>query len=97
MLLITPTFYQRLGDLLVEAIDSTDYYSGDIELGDLEVDYRFSSTLMIYYAEEIYPEGCQTIICDIVPVWWELHTFTEDGEWLNDFDFNTLKAYVCRI
>ena len=37
------------------------------------------------------------IIDNIVPVWWEFHTVTEEGEVINDFDFAELKEYLLNM
>ncbi len=95
MLIINPTLYERLGELLVEQIGSRTFYSGEIAIYEEQVDYIFNATLMIYYRCEHLPEGSQTAISDIVDVWWELTTTTDDGVQHNDFDFNILKRLIC--
>jgi hypothetical protein len=34
------------------------------------------------------------LIDNIIPVWWEFHSTTDEGEVLNDFDFAELKEYL---
>ncbi len=96
MLTIYPTLYERLGTLLLDEVDSKEYYSGDILFEDDQFDYTFNSTLLLRYAEHDYPEGITTELVDIQPIWWEFHSVGEDGEVLNDFDFTLLKRAVCR-
>ncbi|MFI3285343.1 MAG: hypothetical protein R3Y08_01685 [Rikenellaceae bacterium] len=96
MLTINPTLYERLAELLVEAIEHRSYYSDKIYFEDSEADYLFSSSLIIYYRHNEYPEGRRAEISKIVPTWWEFHSTTEQGEELNDFDFNILEQIICR-
>ncbi|MFI3331906.1 MAG: hypothetical protein SNI51_00135 [Rikenellaceae bacterium] len=96
MLTINPTLYERLAELLVEEIDGRSYYSDIILFEDSEADYTFSATLMVYYSMQHAIDGSVAEISNILPIWWEFHSFTEDGERLNDFDFNLLKQIVCR-
>ncbi len=96
MLTINPTVYQQLGELLVECIGSMSYLSEDIFFEDSDYDYHFSATLIIRFVDELYPEGELSEIVEIIPVWWEFSSVGEEGEVLNDFDFNILKESICR-
>ncbi len=96
MLTINPTLYERLAEFLVEEIDGRSYYSDIITLEDSEADYTFSATLMIYYSVQSAIDGDRATIENLVPIWWEFYSVTEDGVVLNDFDVNILKQIVCR-
>jgi hypothetical protein len=49
----------------------------------------------VLYRKRLYlPEGECDAIDDIVPVWWEFHTFNQQGEILNDFSFTELRNYL---
>ncbi|MFI3281415.1 MAG: hypothetical protein R3Y44_05530 [Rikenellaceae bacterium] len=95
MSIITHFFYERLAELLIEQIDGREFYSDIINFDLSQVECQFSATLMIYYTNHRYPEGNVMQISNIVPVWWEFHTTTAEGEVLNDFDFELLKQIVC--
>ncbi len=95
MLTINPIVYEKLAELLVEAIAYRSYFSEVICFEEPETDYSFSSTLMIYYRTEELPEGPTTVISNIVPIWWEFRSTTDYGEQLNDFDFAILKNIIC--
>ncbi len=95
MLKITIPIYEHLSELLLEAIDGREFYSDDIIFEWEGVEYKFSATLMVYYRQVRYPEGWESEISNIVPVWWEFHSTTEYGEELNDMDFNELKEVIC--
>ncbi len=96
MLTINQPLYEQLSELLIEGINGKGFYSGAIEIEEEQADHRFSATLIIYYKEHIYPEGSIMQIDNIIPVWWEFHSTTEQGEILNDFDFSTLKETICQ-
>ncbi len=95
MLSINPTIYEQIATLLLNEIDNRVYFSGVVSHHTDEVDYRFFSTLIINYRSERYPEGEHCEIADIVPVWWQMQSTTDEGECLNDFDFNILKRNIC--
>ncbi|MFR9533890.1 MAG: hypothetical protein SNG49_03545 [Rikenellaceae bacterium] len=95
MLNIYPEIYEKLAILLEEKIEGKSFFSDRITFEDSATDYLFTATLMIYYTECRYPEGYENIIVDIVPVWWEFHSTEQDGEKLNDFDFELLKEVIC--
>lgn len=96
MIEIHPKIYEKLTKLLIDKLEVSDFYS-DITRFDVEsMEYHFSATLMIYRKKVQYPEGEELEICDIVPIWWEFHSSSEDGEQLNDFDFAILKEYICQ-
>lgn len=42
------------------------------------------------------PEGESEVLSDMVPVWWEFRTVTEEGEVINDFSFGELRKYFGR-
>lgn len=62
-------------------------------------DYAFSLSAIIYRTR-IIPQTCDQPaeggdIMDIVPIWWEFHSYNEDGEETdNDFAFSELKKYL---
>ncbi|MFR9524422.1 MAG: hypothetical protein SNH94_07605 [Rikenellaceae bacterium] len=95
MLIINSTLYERLADLLVDAIDGKEFYSDAIYFEDDQAQYCFSATLMIYYREHRFPERNEMQVENIVPVWWEFHSITSEGELLNDFDFALLNLVIC--
>ncbi|MFR9504283.1 MAG: hypothetical protein SNH73_07555 [Rikenellaceae bacterium] len=95
MLTINPTLYEQLALLLIDDIGSMDYYSGTITIEQEEADYSFEASLIIRYNEVKFPEGYDTQISELIPVWWEMHSVTDEGEQLNDFDFNILRRAIC--
>ncbi len=40
------------------------------------------------------PEKTQKPIQNVIPVWWELKTTTDDGLQLNDFSFSEIKPLL---
>lgn len=96
MFQITTSIYNRLASELLDKISTSSIFSGSIEFETDQVDIIFIATIIPYYHREEFPEGDIETIQNIVPVWWELHTTTHDGEVINDFDFETLKFLVCQ-
>ncbi len=91
---ISPNLYTRLAEHIYEEITSPTFYSGVIEMDDDEVAIRFVSTLIPYFNKEEYNGSTRYTLRDIVPVWWEIHTTTNEGEVNNDFDFSTLLNFI---
>ncbi len=96
MLIISPILYEELARMLLEALNGKTFYSDKLLIETPEIDYIFEATLLIHYCEEHYPEGSEDQIAKIIPVWWEFHTSDDDGELVNDFDFNLLTRLICR-
>ena len=57
-------------------------------------DCRFTASVIVYRTRLSQPEGDAEPVSDLVPVWWEFHTFSAEGEMLNDFDFSEMKRFV---
>lgn len=94
---ITQTIYEKLTEKLLNILTPTTIFSNQIEIVEDDVIIQFTATIVPYYREEILPEGEISILYDIVPVWWELQTTTNNGVVINDFDFKTLKYILCQI
>lgn len=88
--------YTQLASELTERLTSFTLFNGTIEFNVENIEFRFTATLLIYLRDESLPEGDISIIDNIVPVWWEMHTTTLFGEINNDFDFNIFKEYICQ-
>lgn len=91
MLNIEPRTYRLVAERLHDAIGSSDFYSGTIAVSDAEFDYQLRVTVIVY-RHGGDPDSSRRPITDLVPVWWEFHSFDPDGERLNDFDFALLRA-----
>ncbi len=97
MLTIDLSFYSQLSDLLIEKFEDAAYHSEITTFEHNGYECEFRASLIIYHRIESFPEGDQVVIRDIVPIWWEFHTYTRDGEeLLNDFDFDILKKHICQ-
>lgn len=94
MLNIPVSVYEEVADRLREALGMKDYFSGSIEAHDDYYDYRLTATLIVYRRRDGYA-GCEfEAIDDLVPVWWEFHSYDMEGELLNDFDFSFLRGML---
>ena len=91
---ITSAQYYRVAEKIIEQTMGRNYFSGVLEFDLEEYSVRMVTTLMVYYRKELLPQGEVTLISDIIPVWWEYHTFLDGEEKLNDFSFNELRGYI---
>lgn len=90
--------YLEVAERLSALIGLSHYYSGSFEIDFGEVACRMVLSAVVYRHQESFPEGrIVDIIDNVVPVWWEFHTVTEEGEVLNDFDFTELKEYLLNM
>ncbi len=95
MFTINPIIYEQIATLLLDEIDNREYYTGNVSHLTPDVDYSLRSTLILHYHPVQYPEALRIEVADIIPIWWEMTTTTDDGEVSNDFDFNILKRNIC--
>ena len=87
--------YLEVAERLSALIGTSQYYSGAFEIDFEDVSCCMVLSAVIYRHDETLPEGREVDLIDnIIPVWWEFHTITEEGEVLNDFDFAELKEYL---
>ena len=77
MFQVSSELYDEIAIRLREAFGGGGFYSGSVECA-------VGETLC-------WPEGCRRRLTDVVPVWWEFHTVTADGEVPNDFSFAELR------
>lgn len=91
---ISPELYRQVADRLLDAIGDGDYFSGAFDLRFGAVSCRLIATLLVYRTRGALPEGERRPVTDLVPVWWEFRTDTEEGPTDNDFSFSELKAFV---
>lgn len=91
---ISPQIYEKAAKKLCDQVGSGSYFSGTINFTHEEVECRMTLSLIIYHKRVEMPEGTLESIEDLVPVWWEFHTEIGGEEFLNDFDFATLKEYI---
>ncbi|MBR2501632.1 MAG: hypothetical protein IKB68_04040 [Rikenellaceae bacterium] len=90
MLNITSDIYRLVADRLRDAVGEAEFFSGTIAVAT-DVDYTLRATLLIYRRTVSDVSGSWRAISDVVPVWWEFHSTTNEGELLNDFDFAELR------
>lgn len=91
---VSPEFYVALVEKLLEQIDLKEYYSGVLEFEFEDVNCRMVLSAVVYRKGVVYAERPSLGVRDVVPVWWELHTYIEGEECLNDFSFNELREYI---
>ena len=94
MIEITDRIYRLVAAGLREEIGDAEWFNGTLG-GDLpDLEWRLTLTAIAYRRDEVLPEGARRPVSDVVPVWWEFSTLTEEGQCPNDFSFTELKPYL---
>lgn len=88
---VTPALYEETFSRLAEAIGDRNYFSGTVTFAFGDATCRLTTSVIVYRRTESLPEGDFDVISDLVPVWWEFHTETDEGEVPNDFSFSHLR------
>ncbi|MCM1151555.1 MAG: hypothetical protein NC209_02820 [Alistipes sp.] len=91
---VSSELYRQVAAQLTEAIGARGYFSGSIEGETSDAEWRLTVSAIVYREHVSAPDGEYDAISDLVPVWWEFHTFAPDGETLNDFSFSELRTFV---
>lgn len=87
--------YDHLLDLLCYEIGSKGYYSGVIDFSFDGIECSLHLAAVTYHSTDHAAGEKWTYLSDIVPVWWEFHTYNEEGEEvLNNFSFNELRELL---
>lgn len=97
MIEITDNHYRAVAKRLLETIGKADFFNGTVVVNGADYQAQLRATLLIYHTPRRDPADLShatTDITDIVPVWWEHHMQTADGEVLNDFCWLEFKKYL---
>lgn len=94
ILSISSQLYGEVLNRLTDEIGARGYFSGVLEFNFDELFCRLVVSCFVYRRAITMPEGPMEAITDLVPVWWEFHTFDAEGERLNDFSFSELRALL---
>lgn len=94
MSVATPQLYREVAGRLLDAVGTAGYFSGSVAFTVGDTDCRLVVSVIVYHAGVTAPDGVGYPISDLVPVWWEFHTVTAQGEVPNDFSFNEMKTYA---
>ena len=86
--------YLEVADRLIARFGTSDYFSGTLSLDYVGVMCSLLRSAIIYRRRERCDEGERLLIADVVPVWWEFHTFIDGEEVVNNFSFNELREYI---
>ncbi len=89
---LTEKTYQQIAECIKDAISEAKNNGPicmDIDNPKDGVDWRFIGRIFVYYTDP-EPDG-YTEIEEIIPLWWELHTYDENGdEIINDASFDKI-------
>ncbi len=83
MIRITNDIYRKMACEVSKLFQETLFFSGNVELDSDEGDYYAKLVLTAMRKGD-----------EIIPVWWEFHTYLPEGEVLNDFQFDELFKYM---
>ena len=90
---VSSVIYGKVAEMIIERVGRSDYLSERLEFEVDGIQCRFLFSAIAYRRRLYLPEGECDWLSDLVPVWWEFHTFDCEGEVLNDFSFNELRQY----
>ncbi|MDE6046414.1 MAG: hypothetical protein K2G10_03845 [Alistipes sp.] len=91
---VSSDLYRQVLASLLEAVGGRGYFSGSIEGETPDAEWRLTLSAIVYRERISAPEGDFETVSDLVPVWWEFHTFAPEGERLNDFSFSELRELL---
>lgn len=83
--------YEELSSEIRRSLQNTCYFSGSAEVGDGDTVCRLVASLIIYRRKVAPLSDERDTIVNVVPVWWECHTFADGEEVGNDFDFDEFR------
>ena len=91
---IEDRIYEALAQEFREKIGARDYIKTTVEVKEGDRFFRLTLTAILYRRTECRPEGTVDVVSDVVPMWWELHSFIDEEEVLNDASFVCLKLHI---
>ena len=91
---VLPELYQEVATKIIEQVGRRGYYSDALDFEWNGVECHMVLSAVVYRRTEQYPEGERSVVADMVPVWWEFHTFVNGEEVLNNFSFNEMREYI---
>lgn len=91
---VLPELYQEVATKIIEQVGRRGYYSDALDFDWDGVECHMVLSAVVYRRTEQFPEGERSVVADMVPVWWEFHTFIGGEEVLNNFSFNEMREYI---
>ena len=94
---IEPEIYEQLSYEILERIEGRDYIKDvKVEIEKDDVFYELKLTALVYRRKYSAPDYEGSYVSDVVPVWWELHTFKGESaeECLNDGKFDEIRKLI---
>ena len=91
---VLPELYQEVATKIIEQVGRRGYYSGTLDFEWESVECHMVLSAVVHRRTEQFPEGEKWLVADMVPVWWEFHTYVDGEEVLNNFSFNELREFI---
>ncbi len=80
--------YEKFVNRVLDEINDKSFFSDVITINSDSIDFSLIASIIIYRKKEGVKGDVNSQIIKLTPVWWEFKSITDDGEILNDFDFN---------
>lgn len=91
---ITDCLYSKMLDALLADVGGKSFFSGSVTVVEAGVECKLTATVVVCKRATYY-DGCRRDeIVDLLPVWWECHTYDCGEELFNDFSFSELRRYL---
>ena len=84
--------YEELSSEIRCSLENKCYFNGWADVADGDVVCRLVASLIIYRRKVTLLSDERDTIVNVVPVWWECHTFAGGTEVENDFDFDEFRC-----
>ena len=94
MYTISSKLYHQVATHLVDLVGQRGYYSGTFEFEFEELFCQMALSAVVYHQSQPDEGYKSCAVADMIPVWWEFHTYRDEEELLNDFSFNELRCYI---
>jgi hypothetical protein len=94
MYAISSKLYHQLATRLVELVADKGYFSGKFEFEFDGVDCEMILSAVVYHQDNPDEWATHPAVVDMIPVWWEFHTYINGEEVLNDMSFNDVRNHI---
>lgn len=94
MYAISSKLYHQLATRLVELVADRGYYSGKFDFEFEGVSCEMILSAVVYHQDRCDEWATHPAVEDMVPVWWEFHTYIDGDEVLNDMSFKEVRNHI---
>ncbi|MBR5864305.1 MAG: hypothetical protein IKY76_07060 [Alistipes sp.] len=91
---ISSKLYQEVATRLVELAGFHGYISDSFEFEFEDVWCEMTISAVVYHQSSPDIGHSVCAVTDMIPVWWEFHTFVDGDEVLNDMSFDLIRENI---